>query len=313
MNILITGATGFVGFNLSEYLIKNGHTLSALAQSRFSDTNKKYSEIYTWNELSKINFNTFDVIIHLAGKAHDTKNVAEEHVYFDINTELTKKIFDFFLESQVKQFIFFSSVKAVAGSINGELKEDYVPKPVGPYGKSKMKAEEYILSKVYPKEKSIYILRPCMIHGAGNKGNLNLLYRFVQKGIPYPLAAFENMRSFLSINNLCYIMNALIDTTIPSGIYNIADDKPVSTNELIILMASNLNKKPKMLKLPKAIFYVIARIGDFMHLPFDSQTLQKMTENYVVSNQKIKQHLNINLPISSHDGLRETFKSFNNV
>ena len=91
----------------------------------------------------------FDAIIHLAGKAHDTKNQSVAQAYFDINTGLTQRIFDFFLESTAKKFIFFSSVKAVADSVVGDaLREDVIPTPIGPYGESKIAAENYILDKL---------------------------------------------------------------------------------------------------------------------------------------------------------------------
>ena len=68
-------------------------------------------------------------------------------------------------------------------------------------------------------DKQVYILRPCMIHGSGNKGNLNLLYNVVRKGIPWPLGAFENRRSFTSIDNLCYVVEGLLTKEVGSGIY----------------------------------------------------------------------------------------------
>ena len=99
-----------------------------------------------------------------------------------------------------------SSVKAAADEINGELTEEIIPKPSTHYGKSKLLAEEYILSKVLPPGKRVYIIRPCMIHGPGNKGNLNLLYQLVRKNVPWPLASFDNKRSFCSIENLCFVI-----------------------------------------------------------------------------------------------------------
>ncbi|MCO7112538.1 NAD-dependent epimerase/dehydratase family protein [Bacteroides uniformis] len=129
------------------------------------------------------------------------KNRSAAQSYFDINTGLTQKIFDFFLESSAKKFVFFSSVKAAADSVVGDmLTEDVVPAPVGPYGESKIAAENYILDKLKVEngklkanpydDKQVYILRPCMIHGSGNKGNLNLLYNVVRKGIPWPFGGF---------------------------------------------------------------------------------------------------------------------------
>src|SRR5690606_19547965 len=130
-----------------------------------------------------------------------------------------------------KTFIFISSVKAAKDVVNGVLTEDVACDPVTPYGRSKRKAEEYILSKLLS-DKKVYILRPCMIHGPGNKGNLNLLFSFAKKGLPYPLAAFDNQRSFLSVDNLTFVIVRLLEKPVPSGIYHLSDDGTFSTNEL---------------------------------------------------------------------------------
>jgi len=251
------------------------------------------------------------VVLHLAGKAHDLKNTSTPEEYYQVNTELTKKVFDAFLASDAKVFITLSSVKAVADEVKGELSEEHHPKPVTHYGKSKLLAEEYILSKEIPNSKRVYILRPCMIHGLGNKGNLNLLYKIVSKNIPWPLGAFDNKRSFCSIDNLMFIIKEIIEREdIPSGIYNVADDEPLSTNELINLMAISQNRKSNIWKIPKGFIYRLAKLGDVLHLPLNLERLQKLTDSYVVSNQKIKNAIGKPLPVSSRDGLLKTFKSF---
>ena len=238
MNILITGIHGFVGTNLVNAL-KAKHTIYGL--DIVAPQKEGVIKTYTWAELEGIS--AVDVVIHLAGKAHDTKNQTNAQVYFDINTGLTQKIYDWFQASKAKKFIFFSSVKAAADRVEGDiLTEDVVPCPKGPYGESKIAAENYILSKAVSSkqqvvsskrqavrseeqetrgknqesrtknqdlredsqlptnnsllqttdfklpttnfplstEKKTYILRPCMIHGPGNKGNLNLLYQVVR-------------------------------------------------------------------------------------------------------------------------------------
>ena len=264
----------------------------------------------------------FDAIIHLAGKAHDTKNRSAAQVYFDINTGLTRKAFDFFLESKAKKFIFFSSVKAAADSVVGEvLTEDVIPAPVGPYGESKIEAENYILSKLKVENgdwktdlyngKQVYILRPCMIHGPGNKGNLNLLYNVVRKGIPWPLGAFENRRSFTSVDNLCYVLEGLLTKEVASGIYHIGDDEALSTNELIALMCEAMGRKPHIWKLNRRMMEGCAALGTLLHLPLNTERLRKLTENYVVSNEKIKSALGIErMPVRAADGIVKTIKSF---
>lgn len=242
MNILITGIHGFVGSNLVMALGKE-HVLYGL--DIVAPEKKGVLKTFSWKDVEAGQLPVVDVIIHLAGKAHDTKNTAQAQEYFDINTGLTKKIFDFFLAFRTQKFIFFSSVKAAADFVVGDvLTEAVIPCPKGPYGESKIAAEDYILSQKekWENRKQVYILRPCMIHGPGNKGNLNLLYNLVKKGLPWPLGDFENRRSFTSIDNLCYIIDGLIQKNVISGIYHIADDESLSTNELIEIMCNVMGK-----------------------------------------------------------------------
>ena len=288
--IFLTGSTGFVGNCLTRILVSHEFISFKRGDSPFIIQ---------------------DVVVHLAGKAHDLKNVSSSDEYYKVNTELTKEIFDIFLSSKAKVFITLSSVKAVADEADVELTEDVTPNPITHYGKSKLLAEQYILSMPIPDGKSVYILRPCMIHGPENKGNLNLLYSLVSKGFPWPLGLFENFRSYLSIDNLCFIIKELIEREdIPSGVYNVADDVPLSTNEVIKMIAESKGKKARILNFNKNLIYVLARLGDLIKLPLNSERLQKLTESYIVSNAKIKAALGKSLPVSSSDGLRSTFKSF---
>lgn len=292
MTILISGITGFVGKNLQKYLHYNQYTVKKI------------------NRNEDIDSSGFEAIIHLAGKAHDLKNVSRPEEYYEVNTELTKKIFDAFLASEAKVFITLSSVKAVADSTDEILTEDTIPNPLTHYGKSKLMAEEYILKNL-PGNKRVYILRPCMIHGVGNKGNLTLLYNFVKKGIPYPLAAFDNKRSFLSIDNLCFIVKELIEGgDIPSGVYNVADDGPLSTSRVVEILSQSTGKPGRLWKVPKKVVFFFASIGDILKLPLGKERLFKLTENYVVSNSKIKMAIRKPLPLNSEEGLLITAKSF---
>jgi nucleoside-diphosphate-sugar epimerase len=309
MNILITGIHGFVGSNLVDHL-KSCHKINGL--DKISPEKEGNIKTFKWDDV-EMSLPDVDVIIHLAGKAHDTKNQTGAQIYFDVNFGLTKKIFDWFLQSKAKKFIFFSTVKAAADTIGDEiLTENVVPKPFGAYGESKLAAEEYINSQFSIfNSQFCYILRPAMIHGAGNKGNFNLLYNFVSKGIPYPLGAYENKRSFTSIDNLSFVINSLINKNIQSGIYNMCDDETLSTNELIKLIAEVRNQKPKIWKINKKLITFLARIGGILHLPLNSERLQKLTENYTVSNKKIKSAFEIDkMPISAKEGFEKTIKSF---
>lgn len=295
MKITITGASGFVGQNLQDYL-KEDHEINAMSLRFPADQNFKFKT---------------NAIIHLAGKAHDLKKVSKPLEYYEANFELTKQLFDVFLNSETEVFVFMSSVKASADKVQDILIEENNPDPKTHYGMSKFQAEQYILSKDIPQGKRVYILRPCMIHGPGNKGNLNLLYTLVSKGIAWPLGAFSNQRSFLSVENLCFVIKEIIENkNIDSGIYNVSDDKVISTNDLILLLNKTLNKKCTILKIPIRLVKGIARFGDFVRLPLNSERLQKLTENYVVSNKKIVKAIGKPFPVSTDEGLSKTFKSF---
>lgn len=320
MNILITGVHGFVGSNLVRYLAGENtiYGLDIIAPEK-----EGVVKTYTWYDLEKGIVPDVDAIIHLAGKAHDTRNQTEAEVYFRINTGLTQTIFDYFLNSETaRKFVFFSTAKAAAEKVPDVLYEDVIPTPVGPYGESKIKAEEYIREKCGVTEagvhewasvngKDVYVFRPCMIHGPGNKGNLNLLYGVVSKGIPWPLGASENRRTFTSIENMCFAVNGVLTGPVPSGIYNMGDDDALSTNELIEVICDALGKKAHIWRIPQGLMNGVAKVGGWLHLPLNPLRMQKLTENYVSSNAKIKNALGIEkFPVDARIGLMETIKCF---
>lgn len=315
MKILITGVHGFVGSNLVNALAKD-NIIYGLDIIDPIKEGVKFT--FKWEDLDKDGtVPEMDAIIHLAGKAHDTKNQSAAEVYFKVNRDLTIKIFDYFCaHPNIKKFVFFSTAKAAADKVEGILTEDVIPSPFGPYGESKIAAEQYILNtmKSRPdefKERGVYIFRPCMIHGPGNKGNLNLLYNVVKKGIPWPLGAFENRRTFTSVENICFAVNGVITKDVPSGIYNMGDDEALSTNELIEEICKSLGKNAHIWKLPKGLMNGVAKFGGWLHLPLNPERLRKLTENYVSSNAKIKAALGVEkMPVDARDGLKVTLESF---
>lgn len=315
MRILITGVHGFVGSNLVKALSKE-HTIYGL--DIISPKKEGVWFTFSWAHLCpEGGIPEMDAIIHLAGKAHDTKNQADADTYFKVNRDLTVKIFDYFCEHpRCKKFIFFSTAKAAADKVEGVLTEDVVPAPVGPYGESKIAAEQYILNRMKSSPEAfegrgVYIFRPCMIHGPGNKGNLNLLYNIVKRGIPWPLGAFENRRTFTSVENVCFAVNGVLTGDVPSGIYNVVDDEAFSTNELIEEICKSLGKKPHIWRLPKGLMNAVAKIGEKLHLPLNPERLRKLTENYISSNAKIKKALGVDrMPVDAKSGLKKTLESF---
>ncbi len=304
MIVLLTGANGFVGSYLRRYLTEAGIKVVILTKT------KEFNEGITWNDLNNESFKVdSDVIIHLAGKAHDIDKSEKEEEYMNVNFGLTKIIFQKFINSNANTFIFFSSIKAVTDELSDGLNENALPNPGTPYGKSKLACEQFILSYNLPLDKRVYILRPCLINGPGVKGNLRLLYNFGKSGFPYPLGAFNNKRSFLFIGNLAYLIEKILWNKIPSGVYNISDDEPLEIKEVIQILENSLEKRIKILNISPYLIRSFSKIGDLLGFRINTRQILKLTQNLVVENDKIKKALNIQkLPFSVREGIRETFK-----
>src|SRR6056297_403233 len=230
--ILITGVSGFVGTNLVRYLLEKEKDVHITGASR----NKKsilnlqppLKECISNDEIYETPISSYSYV-HLSGKVYDVRDKNNEEEYYKANFEATKKLFDHFINDRAsKKFVFLSTIHVLTESPEVILDEEYNPEPFTPYGKSKYLAEKYI-QKNCPPDKDYYILRPSMIHGPGNKGNLNLLYNLIEKGIPYPVGAINNRRSFVSIENLCFAIYELIIGNVEKGLYHIADDEPTYT------------------------------------------------------------------------------------
>lgn len=300
MNISVLGASGFVGRNLVK---------TRLLDCNFQEVSLRDA---SWRE--SVAF--ADIMINLIGKAHDHKGTASESDYHFANVELVKEIWNVFVNSNAELFIHVSSIAAVEELESKDpLNEQADCNPVSSYGRTKKDAEKWLLEQLLPTNKKIIIIRPPMIHGSGDKGNLGLLYKIISKGIPYPLGSFDNNRSFLSIDNFCFYITEIIKNKdkIGSGIYHICDDEPVSTKTIIKIIKKVTNKKTIYLPIPKIFIQWIAKIGDVLSLPVNSTRLKKMTSSLLVSNEKIKNTLHIKtLPVSAEEGLFKTIKSFKN-
>lgn len=312
-NILITGISGFVGSNLKDYL-KNHPNVKMHGASRNKEKiehlKTEICNTFSNQEIYEKKI-SFDSYIHLSGKVYDIRENMNEQEYFEANFEMTKKLFDHFVsDPQSKNFIFLSTIHVLTENPKVVLDESYVPQPFTPYGKSKFEAEQYIQQNC-PEDKNYYILRPSMIHGPGNKGNLNLLYKLVNYGIPYPVGAYNNKRSFVSIENLCFIIGEIIQRDIEPGLYHIADDEPTYTHDLVKMIAKATGKKGRIWKVNPILLGAIAKIGNKVPFIINEHRLIKLTGDFVVSNGKIKKALGKSLPVTSDEGLKKTLNSLN--
>lgn len=314
MNILITGIHGFVGNCLTDALGRR-HRLYGLdiVQPQRDGVERTYS----WDELDSVP--PVDAIIHLAAIAHDTGGRIPDDQIMEVNTGLTRRIFDKFAsDSRIRQFVYFSSC-----SVFGDpevmritiLDENTPVSPATAYGRSKVESERYIADSVSASPdtfagRQIYVLRPAMIYGHGSKGNLRLLYSFIRRRLPWPLGAYDNRRTFVASVNMQYAVSRIIEEDIPAGTYMLADDHSLSTNTLVDMIARSLGHRPHIIRVPRPVIRAMTAIGDTLHLPLNSKRFDKLTGNCIVSNVRLRRALGIShMPVSAEEAMRETLKN----
>jgi len=231
MKILVTGSNGYLGSSfINQYSDKHDF-------QKFSLLSQK---------LEKINFNSIDIILHCAALVHQKVEHSYEK-YHEINVEYPLKLAKLAKQNGVKQFVFISTI-AVYGEENESLDENTICNPITPYGKSKLEAEKELL-KLNDNNFVVSIIRPPMIYGKDAPGNIDSLVKLVKKLPIIPLGGIENKRSFISIQNLCHLVDVAIDQQ-KAGIFLASDDEPLSTTRLIELIAKNLDKKVYLIKIP---------------------------------------------------------------
>ena len=278
--ILLTGSNGYLGNSfLNQY--KNKYVFE-----KFSLLNQK---------LEDINFDGTDIVLHCAALVHQKEEHSYEK-YQEINVEYPLKLAKLAKQNGVKQFVFISTI-AVYGEDIQKLDENTICNPITPYGKSKLEAENELL-KLNDNNFVVSIIRPPMVYGKNAPGNIDSLVKLVKKSPIIPLGNIENKRSFISIQNLCHIIDEVI-TQQKAGIFLASDDEPLSTSRLIELIAKNLDKKIYLIKVP--FFESLLKI-------LKPSFHKRLYGSLEVDNTITKEKLNLKNPYSVEDGIRLMIK-----
>ncbi|WP_152055246.1 NAD-dependent epimerase/dehydratase family protein [Aliarcobacter butzleri] len=278
--LLITGSNGFVG----NYFINN-------YKSKYNI--KTFS--FLKDDINSLDCSDVDVVFHLSALVHQMGGASSEE-YERVNVIQTLQLAKKAKESGIKQFIFMSTV-AVYGEEKEKLDENTICNPITPYGKSKLEAEKELL-KLNDDSFIVSIIRPPMIYGKNAPGNIDSLVKLVKKLPIIPLGKIENKRSFISIQNLCFIINEII-TQEKQGIFLASDDEPLSTSRLIELVAKNLDKKVYLVKIP--FFESLLKI-------LKPSFHKRLYGSLEIDNSITKEKLNLKNLYSVEDGVRLMIK-----
>lgn len=276
--LLLTGASGFVG-------------------SRFAVLNTDKYEIRTipWQELSDptLDLTEVGIIVHMAALNHRMDKVPDQD-YIKANFELTKMLAERAVADGVGQFVFLSTVKVYGEkNIDGKaFTESALCNPVDAYGKSKLDAEN-VLKSLETDSFKVSIIRCPLVYGPGVKGNMERLIKLAKSPFPLGFKGIENRRTMVYVDNLIALIDTIIEE-LTSGVFLAADDQPISTSDIMILLRHALGRKSNIFRMPSLLLGMIGWLAP------DLKT--RLLDSLIIDNDDTKKRLNFRNPYTTEEG-----------
>lgn len=315
MSILITGANGFVGKLLIRDLLKSQYeVVGAVRSQTHNDTDVKMfaigdiSAVTDWS----VALDMVNVVVHLAARVHIMNDSATDPLseFRKVNVDGTLNLARQAAKAGIKRFVFVSSIK-----VNGEFTQadkpftaSDIPSPQDAYSISKYEAEQELLKLADETGMEVVIIRPPLVYGEGVKANFASMMQAVKRGIPLPLGAIHNKRSFVYTGNLVSLIVRCIDHHAAANqVFLVSDGEDLSTTELLRVCAKALGVKARLLCIPQRLLEVIATILGKRDLA------QRLCGNLQVDITKTHTMLGWVPPISVFDGLRATARSLSEM
>jgi nucleoside-diphosphate-sugar epimerase len=296
-DVLVTGAKGFIGARLCHLLTQQGFKLKVLNHGDLTSDEQFFQMDLVEDDCPVGLCAGIDTVFHLAGIAHDVaENLFDDVQFKRVNVEGTRKLLEAAQQAGVKNFIFFSSVKAVGESEQQPMDETVDIPADRAYGQSKYAAEQLVLHGGYVPHP--VVIRPCMVYGNTQKGNLPRMIKAIEHGLFLPLPETHNRRSMVHVDDV--VQAALLAAEKPEAagrIYIVTDENHYSTRQIINWIRAALGKPPIGWQIPLSVLNLLAKTGDLIgrligrRFPFDTAALQKLTGSADYSSAKIRREL----------------------
>lgn len=293
-NILLTGSTGFLGKEILSFLEKSNHKVDTLGRSKKNTICCDFS-----SEVARLEKN-YDVLVHVAGKAHVLPKKKEEYNEFlDVNYRGTENLLKSISGIDSISLVVFISSVAVYGLDYGEnINEEFPLKGESPYAKSKILAEKAVIKFSKKKNINYVILRLPLISGINPPGNLKSMITAIKNGYYFRIGDGLSRKSMVSSTDIAKLIPHLKNK---NGIYNLTDRVHPRFKDVELKIADFFDRK--IISLPKFFFLALAKIGDVLpFFIFNSQKLNKITKSLTFSDDKAVKELNWN-PSSALDSL----------
>jgi len=310
LQILVTGANGFVGTALCKRLLANNIEVRAATRSALPMPLAEFLKVFAVGDLGQNldwtpALTGIDAVIHLAARVHVMNDHATDPLseFLQVNVGATLHLARQAVAAGVKRFIYLSSIK-----VNGEFtsmvkpfRETDLPNPQGSYAVSKLRAEEALRTLAAETGMEVVIIRPPLIYGPGVKANFAKLLKSVDKGIPLPLGAVENKRSLIFVDNLCDALLRCATHPVAAGhTYLVSDGNDMSTAQLVEAMALALNRPVRLLHVPVRLIRTAAKaVGR-------GTVVDRLTQSLVVDSSNISKDLEWCPPYTVAHGLGVT-------
>ncbi len=319
--VLVTGASGFIGRYACGRWTKMGQAVRGLyrAEQAFVPPGVESCLVTGLHDREGLRaaLEGVERVVHLAGRAHmmDAGSADALSEYRSVNVDGTRTLLAEAVRAGVTEFVFASSVKAMGERNSEPWTEAHRPKPVDPYGISKLEAEHLVDEATQRYDLKAASLRLSAVYGPGLKANLLHLFRAIDKGLPLPLAGVRNRRSFLFLENGFVAIDRVLATqTDRYGVYLVSDAHDVSTPELVREIARALGRNPRLVRIPVRLVSAAGKVGDLLSrvasLPLSSTQVDRLTESLTVDSTKLWQQLGTPPPVNLDHGLAETARWF---
>ncbi|GMW06414.1 MAG: hypothetical protein AMXMBFR8_12110 [Nevskiales bacterium] len=313
MQILVTGATGFIGRHLCERLVEQGFRVRApvrLGSSQAVTLPPGVQQVPCTDLRSmcsaadwRTHLESIDRIVHLAGLAHVARgHEIAQSAYTEINETASRALSKAAAQSGVQRLILVSTVKVFGEqSCEKPFSPGDPPMPHDAYARSKLGAEQALLSETTGSPCEAVIVRPPLVYGRGVKGNFDRLVTLVRSGVPLPFGAIQNRRSLVSVGNLCdLIVRALEHPGAAGQILLPADEHAVSTPELLRMIASAMGTTIRLMPVPRSLLAGLgAALGKHLEI-------SRLIGSLEVDGSETRRVLQWTPPFSTEDGLRRT-------
>ena len=319
MNILVTGVSGFIGQHLVRRLEGHGTKINVLVRNRRNLSTTRNTNIFEGNIFNKevlgTAVNNVEVVFHLVAKTHDLSGIDNAKDYFKINVEGTRNLLDVCIDSNIKHFVYFSSVKAMAEESESPLDETYNSKPTTPYGESKLEAEKLVVDYGGKYCFKTTILRLPLVYGPGNKGNVYNMIKAIDNRRFVMMGKGHNKRSMVYVGNVVDATLSVVDQEVADKkVYLITDGVDYTVKELYRVIAKALGKRTFPFYVPMRIAKGFALLGDIggkimrNPLPFNSGVLGKLTSSLTFSSKRIQEEIGFTPKYNLYNTIDETIR-----